>query len=405
MASHTKIHRNLVEAIVRTLHEIFVNQRYADKAVEYTLQSNKKWGARDRAFIAENTYEIVRWWRLLSELGGTEENHTQNLWKIFGTLWVYKGYELPEWKEFESLNRKAVIARYEKIKTVRSLVQSIPDWLDELGAKELPDRWEKEIHQLNEPAEVVIRANTLKTTRDKLFQILYTEGIETKKNNEYPDALILLKRQNIFASPSFKSGLFEVQDASSQRVAPDLGVEPGMRVVDACAGAGGKTLHIAALMKNKGRIIAMDTEEWKLNNLRKRASRAGISIIETRLIDSSKTIKRLYNTADRLLLDVPCSGLGVIRRNPDAKWKLNSEFIEAVRNTQQEILRSYAPIVKEDGQVIYSTCSILPSENSEQIKKFLSSGENSFEWVHEKNIYPSETGYDGFYISKLMRKQ
>ena len=139
------------------------------------------------------------------------------------------------------------------------------------------------------------------------------------------------ERQNIFTRQQFKDGLFEVQDAGSQLIAPFIQPLSGQRVIDACAGGGGKTLHLAALMQNKGRIIALDTEAWKLDELKKRARRAGASdIIETRVIDSSKVIKRLENSADRVLLDVPCSGLGVLRRNPDAKWKLSPEFIEEV---------------------------------------------------------------------------
>ncbi len=194
-----------------------------------------------------------------------------------------------------------------------------------------------------------------------------------------------------------------MQDASSQLVGAALDVQPGMRVVDACAGAGGKTLHLAALMKNKGQIIAMDTEAWKLDNLKKRATRAGITIIEPRLIESSKTIKRLHNSADRLLLDVPCSGLGVLRRNPDAKWKLTHEFISTIKKTQQEILEGYSPIIKKDGVLIYSTCSILPSENTGQVNTFLKASENQFVLQEEKKVFPSESGFDGFYIAKIKR--
>ncbi len=403
MAPFTRIHKNLVHAVVETLNEIFVNQRYADKAIERTLQSNKKWGSRDRAFIAENTYEIVRWWRLITEIGNITELDKDGLWKVFGTWWAYDGNELPEWDEFKTIRVPELKKRYEKLEKIRKVNESIPDWLDELGMAELPDRWEKELHALNLPADVVLRANTIKTTRDQLFHTLHEEGIETRKDDDYPDALILLKRQNVFSSQSFKSGLFEVQDAASQLVGANLSAEPGMRVVDACAGAGGKALHLAALMKNKGRIVAMDTEAWKLENLKKRAARAGVSIIETKLIESSKTIKRMYDSADRLLLDVPCSGLGVLRRNPDTKWKLNSEFINTIKNTQQQIIDSYSSILKKDGQLIYSTCSILPSENTEQVKKFLATKPEEFVLQQEKKVFPSESGFDGFYIAKLKR--
>ncbi len=403
MAPFTKIHKNLVQAIVDTLNEIFVNQRYADKAIERTLQSNKKWGSRDRGFIAENTYEIVRWWRLILETGEIQEVNETTLWRVFGIWWAYQGNLLPDWEQFQDIRINGLKERFEAIRKVRKINESIPDWMDELGMSELPDRWEKELHALNIPAEVILRANTLKISRDQLFKTLHQEGIETRKNDLYPEALILLKRQNIFSSPSFKSGLFEVQDASSQMVGAALSVEPGMRVIDACAGAGGKTLHLAALMKNKGQIIAMDTEAWKLDNLKKRATRAGISIIEPRLIESSKTIKRLHESADRVLLDVPCSGLGVLRRNPDTKWKLTPEFIANIQKTQEEILASYSLMVKKGGSLVYSTCSILPSENSQQVTKFIASSENRFVLQEEKKVFSSEGGFDGFYISKIKR--
>jgi 16S rRNA (cytosine967-C5)-methyltransferase len=194
--------------------------------------------------------------------------------------------------------------------------------------------------------------------------------------------------------------MLEVQDAGSQCIAPFLKASPGMRVIDACAGAGGKSLHLAALMENKGSIISMDTEAWKLEELRKRARRNGVHIIQARPIESSKTIKRLHGTADRLLLDVPCSGLGTLRRNPDAKWKLSLDFLDKVRTTQAEILRSYSKMLRPGGQMVYATCSILPSENERQVERFLSENPN-FKLLEDRKILPSEHGFDGFYMARL----
>src|SRR5688572_29368478 len=238
------------------------------------------------------------------------------------------------------------------MKSVRRIRESIPDWLDTLGEQELGKRWEKELSALNEEAHVVLRTNTLKTSPKELHDVLHESGVETDFLESFPDALVLVERQNIFKNPSFKEGLFEVQDAASRFIAPFLRVDPGMRVIDACAGAGGKTLHLAALMRNKGRIIALDVEGWKLEELQKRARRAGVSNLETRVIESSKTIKRLENSADRLLLDVPCSGLGVLKRNPDAKWKLSPEFINEVKELQQHILQDYGTMLKKDGLMV-----------------------------------------------------
>jgi 16S rRNA (cytosine967-C5)-methyltransferase len=285
---------------------------------------------------------------------------------------------------------------------IRRFRESIPDWLDTKGEEELGDVWDKELHALNQEASVVLRTNTLKISRDSLRKQLEDSDVETDVLPAFEDALILDQRQNVFRHPAFKEGLFEVQDASSQRIAPFMRLEPGMRVVDACAGAGGKTLHIAALMKNKGRIIAMDVEKWKLDELQKRARRAGVSNLEARVIESSKTVKRLDNTADRLLLDVPCSGLGVLKRNPDAKWKLSTEFIDNVKELQRHILTDYSNILKPGGLMVYSTCSILPSENEHQVKNFIAGVQGKFELIQEDHCWPSE-GFDGFYMALIKK--
>lgn len=191
--------------------------------------------------------------------------------------------------------------------------------------------WTTEIAALNKEAKVVLRVNTLKTNRVQLHKLLEEQLIETSIVGDYYDALILNKRQSLQQIPEYKLGLFEIQDASSQLIAPFMDLKEGMTVIDACAGAGGKSLHIAAMLHNKGKIISMDVEERKLIELKKRADRGGVSIIKTQVINDA-TLHKLKNTADRLLLDVPCSGLGVIRRNPDAKWKLSLEFIDEVKN-------------------------------------------------------------------------
>ena len=395
-----KVYRNLSAAVVEGLHEIFVNKKYADKVIEKILKSNPKWGARDRRFIAETTYDIVRWYRLFKEISEAEE---EDFWKLLGVWCLWNNTEFPDWEEFEGLNRKKIEAGYDQAQSTRKIRESIPDWLDELGEKELGSDWDKELTALNEEAKVVLRVNTLKVDRKSLQKQLEEEEILTEAPAQFPDALILEQRQNIFTRQQFKDGLFEVQDAGSQLIAPFLKVEPGQRVVDACAGGGGKTLHLASLMQNKGRIIALDTEAWKLEELKKRARRAGAGNIETRVIESSKTIKRLENSADRLMLDVPCSGLGVIRRNPDAKWKLSLDFIERVKELQQHIITDYSTMVKPGGLMVYSTCSLLPTENENQVQTFLESHKEKFELLEQKWIKPSE-GFDGFYMALLKRK-
>jgi 16S rRNA (cytosine967-C5)-methyltransferase len=156
-------------------------------------------------------------------------------------------------------------------------------------------------------------------------------------------------------------------------------------------------------MRNKGKIIAMDVHDWKLQELKTRARRNGVDIVETRVIDSTKAVKRLAESADRVLLDVPCSGLGVLRRNPDAKWKLNREEITRLRTLQSEILGSYSQMVKKGGQLVYATCSVLPSENEKQVQAFLAAKGAQWNLVKELHLRPDRQGYDGFYAALLKR--
>ncbi|MDH5414771.1 MAG: RsmB/NOP family class I SAM-dependent RNA methyltransferase, partial [Flavobacteriaceae bacterium] len=353
-----RLHRNLVLAVIDSLNYIYNDGLYADKVVEKTLKRDTRWGARDRKFIAETVYDCVRWKRLYNEIAGTKDHFTQeNLWKIFSVWAVLKGIVLPDWRQFEDTPVRRIKGKFDELQSQRVFRESIPDWLDQLGEKELGKQWDKELSALNEQAAVILRANTLKTSKEDLRKVLLENEIETQFIKGYPDALQLTERKNIFTTEAFKKGFFEVQDASSQTVAQYLEVSPGMRVVDACAGAGGKTLHLAALMQNKGQIIALDIYENKLKELKRRAKRAGAHNIEPRHIDSTKVIKKLYNNVDRLLIDAPCSGLGVLRRNPDAKWKLQPKFIDEIKKTQAEILNSYAKMVKVGGKMVYSTCS------------------------------------------------
>lgn len=392
-----KPHRVLLQSIVNALNLIFQENKYADKVIEKTLKENPKFGSRDRRFIAETTYDIVRNFRLLAYLADTETDY----WKIIGTYFVMQHLPMPEERELRTVNEKEIADRYKACKDQR-ILQAYPDWLWELGEKELGKKvWENQAKALNDQADVILRVNTLKSKKDILIKYLTEQEIEVKALPQFKDALVLSTRQNLFQNQLFKLGLFEIQDAGSQAISEFLEVEPGMRVIDACAGGGGKTLHIAALMENKGRIISMDVTQWKLDELKKRARRAGASNIEPRLIDGNKTIKRLENTADRLLLDVPCSGLGVIKRNPDAKWKLSLEFIERTKELQQKILSEYSAMTKVGGKLVYSTCSILPSENQHQVEKFLAENKN-FELIKDQTILPSE-GFDGFYMALLKR--
>jgi len=397
------IHRNLLIGIHDALEETFFqDKKYADKVLERLLKAHKKWGSADRQVVSEIFYDIVRWKKRLEYYMG-EGTKPSNIYNLILAYLLWKKVKYKKFDEFDGIKTGGILSKLDK-KTfpTKAIEHSVPDWLAGLFEKELGAKWEKEMSALNEQAPVILRANSLKISAGNLVEILKEEGVNSFVLRGYPDAVQLEEKKNVFLTSAFKEGFFEVQDASSQKIAELLDVKEGMRVVDACAGAGGKTLHIAALMKNKGQIIALDIYEWKLAELKRRAKRAGAFNIETRFIEDNKVIKRLHNTADRLLIDAPCSGLGVLKRNPDSKWKIDEDFINRIKIEQENILQNYSKILKKGGKMVYATCSILPSENGEQVRKFLAEN-TEFALVKEENIMPSD-GYDGFYMALIERK-
>ena len=396
------IHRNLLIGIHDALQETFFQEKkYADKVIERLLKAHRKWGSEDRKVVSEIFYNIIRWKKRLEYYMG-EGVKPNNIYKLILAYLLWSKTHYKKFEEFDGIKVADILTKLKKgTVPTKAIEYSIPDWLAETLEKELGKNWEREMLALNEQAPTVLRTNSLKTTPRELIADLNDENVEAFTIKNYPDAVQLAEKKNVFLTSAFKDGLFEVQDASSQKIGELLDVKEGMRVVDACAGAGGKTLHLAALMKNKGQIIALDIYEWKLAELKRRAKRAGAHNIETRLISDNKVIKRLHEKADRLLIDAPCSGLGVLKRNPDSKWKIDQEFIDRIKGEQQQILQDYSKILKKGGQMIYATCSILPSENNEQVKIFLENNPD-FTLVKDQKIMPSE-GYDGFYMALIKR--
>lgn len=420
--ANAPLHRPVAHAAVAALYSTMVDGRYADKVIEYTFKNEKNMGGRDRRMFAEMVYDIVRWWRRYAfAVGENTENITDidkaRIWKWLAAYLVERSVKLgnpptlPAWEEFSGVSATGIANALSDLdtKTGRAIVESIPDWLDALGDKELGSRWSAVLKGSNQQAPLILRANTLKCTREQLIARLKEENdISSVVAHRTDFGVMLPERKNVFTTDAFKDGWFEVQDGASQQVAAFVEAQPGDRVIDACAGAGGKTLAIGATMKNKGRLLSLDVEDKKLQALRKRVARAGVDTCEARLIDSAKVIKRLEGTADKVLLDVPCSGLGVLRRNPDTKWKLKPEELTRLRELQARILDDYTLMAKVGGRVVYATCSCLPSENQNQIQAFLertrdAKGAPKFELVTDRTFWPGEDGYDGFYAAVLKR--
>lgn len=393
-----KLHRNLVIGIVNTLTEILIEGKQADAILEKLFFTHKEWGARDRNFISGYVYSIVRFKRRYEYYLGEEVN-ANNIWQITGTAIAAENIALPDWEEWRSLDIESIKLKYEEARQHRSIWQSVPDWLDKMGEEQLGERWNTELSALNEMAKLSIRVNTVKSNIRSVTTVLKNDNVPFSIIEDVPNAVVINARKNFRNYEAYKNGLFEIQDVSSQLVAPALGVKQGMKVIDACAGAGGKTLHIAALMNNNGSIMAMDVSEVKLVELERRAERAGVRIITTKPI-SEDAIKKHTGWADRLLLDVPCSGTGVLRRKPDAKWKLTEAFIEEIKQKQQEILQSYSVMLKPGGRMVYATCSILPAENEMQVKTFLANNPG-FSLAEEKTVSAAESGFDGFYFAVI----
>jgi len=403
------LYRPVWDGIQSALRDIFREGFPADKVIQRHLKSNRKWGSHDRRLFAEAVYDLVRWWRRLMFVvdapwpaeDGVTGADPKMLARVTEAWCLLHDVRLDPAVVKQGLRAEAVKKVWDDPSLPRAVRESIPDWLDQWGSEQIGAKWDEVLPVLNSVAPVFLRANRLKVTPEKLLSELKQDKVDAVVLKE--DCVQLSERANVFLSKSFALGHFEVQDANSQRVAPALLAEPGMRVVDACAGAGGKSLHLAALMKNKGKIIAMDVAEKKLEQLRERSTRDGATCIETRVIDSTKVIKRLKDSADRLLLDVPCSGLGVLRRNPDSKWKLKPEEIAQLQITQGEILRNYSQMVRAGGVMVYATCSISPAENELQVKKFLSQNETAWTLEAEQTFYPERKGGDGFYYARLKR--
>lgn len=303
---------------------------------------------------------------------------------------------------------------------------NVQEWVAPHLKEAYGEAWGREIAALETPPPVDLRVNRLKATVEQAREALAREGIETEPMRYASNGLRLRKRLSVVAGDAFQNGLVEIQDEGSQLVAALVDAQPGMQVADYCAGAGGKTLAMAAGMNNKGRVVAMDVYESRLDRSAQRLRRAGAHNVERRAIDADnrKWLKRQAGAFDRVLVDAPCTGTGTWRRNPDGRWTLRPQDLEELLPKQAAILDAAARLVKPGGGLVYATCSILPAENEKQIASFLERNPD-FEVVPVGAIWrdvlasepppdvanapylrlsPLKHGTDGFFAATLVRK-
>jgi 16S rRNA (cytosine967-C5)-methyltransferase len=392
---------SLLGHVVEVLDVILSARRPADAVVREFFRSRHYLGSSDRRFIAERTYDILRHHRLLTvrSLGALQRlgmppgaaalptvmlvaaheslfapQEPCDLVSDIGTLWDASVGETGCAQFVGALASAGIPGEVLGDRAQELGVRhSIPDfvaaeWLDRFG----PDETEALCAASNGIPPVSIRANALKGGVDECRAVLAQEGIIAAPGVLSPVGLVLPKRINAQGLHSFRQGLFEMQDEGSQILSMLLEVRPGMTVLDACAGGGGKTLHLAAIMQNRGKIIALDVDARKLDNLVLRSRRAGVTIAVAEVVPAEAEPSGGH-AADAVLIDAPCSGVGTFRRNPGAKLLCTEEYSLSLARRQSALLERYAGAVRPRGRLVYSTCTILRRENQEVVASFLSS--------------------------------
>lgn len=409
-----------IQAAIELLEQIFstwqAEKRFpADKLLEQYFKGHRYIGSKDRGAVAELVYWVLRhkaalqWWLekyshplsarllVLAALILRRDYNPQTIASLTkDSIYSPDALSDDEQKLVHTLTRNN-ISHPDMPDHIRL---NYPEWLDKNLRDSFGDKLEDAMRGMAEQAPTDLRVNTLKTHREKLLGQLQAEGFDCSPTPLSPIGIRLTKRAPIFTSRFFKEGHFEVQDEGSQAVALLVDAKPSHRVIDFCAGAGGKTLAIAATMENKGRILAWDTSEKRLGQIHQRLKRAGVHNVQTHVLESEHDafIKRHKTTADRVLIDVPCSGSGTWRRNPDLKWRFTEKDLEEVCTVQQNILQSASRLVKVGGRLIYATCSIFKDENDRQIENFLKSN-NHFKLVCAQKIWDKDSSADGDVVS------
>jgi len=408
----------------------------ADSIIDSFFRSRKYLGSHDRRFIAETAYGTLRHLRRCeSAVNKVAESSSLSPKDGFLLLVVAYLVGIEKRKDVtpavlekhasngltgerldEILQR---LAKNDEENESLGIRYSFQDWMVErFVAKFGQTETEALCRKLNEQAPITLRANSLKATLEECRDRLQKEGIDAEPVGGIPNALNLKKRVNVFGLKSFKDGLFELQDAGSQILPIMIDPKPTAKVLDACAGAGGKTLEFAALMKNRGEIVATDINKFRMEELKKRARRAGAFNIRPKHIDSLEELGKDYaEYFDVVFVDAPCTGVGTIRRNPGMKWSVSEEMVKELSEKQENILKTCAGLVKKGGRLVYATCSLFNEENEEVVGRFLRDT-TGFSMKPQSNplegqstasdflyLLPHRHGTDGFFYGVLERSQ
>ncbi len=346
----------------------------ADAVVSRYFREHRELGHADRGFVAETVFAVLRRQRGQKQAPG---RHRLAATGRQAALAVVRGWSL---REFAPVLKAAEEPWLAEVKAFRdetlppAVRDDMPDWLHALlvaqyGEENVP----RLVRAMNQAAPLDLRANTLKTGRDDLRTALAADGIVAEPTPYSPIGLRLRDKPALAKHPLFLGGHFEVQDEGSQLLGALLEARRGEMVVDFCAGAGGKTLLIGAQMRNTGRLYAFDVSDKRLNNLKPRLARSGLSNVHPVRIEHERDakVKRLAGKMDRVLVDAPCSGLGTLRRNPDLKWRQDETAVAELNAKQTAILAAAATLVRPGGRLVYATCSLLTAENEAVVQDFL----------------------------------
>lgn len=393
----------------------------ADNVLSRYFQQHHALGQRDRAFVAEAVYGVLRHRRVLDALCGNDSNARRLL---LGWLARFSGMSARELApalgsdESQRLADMKGVALGELPPAVRA---ELPDWIYGRLASTLGEADVLALgHALQDPAPLDLRVNTLVTDRESARRSLGEHGIESEPTPFSPIGLRVRGKPALNRDPLFLNGSIEVQDEGSQLIGYLLAPTRHDLVVDFCAGAGGKTLMLGAMMASRGRVYAFDVSPARLARLKPRLKRSGLSNLHPQLLRNENDIKvkRLAGKIDRVLVDAPCTGLGTLRRNPDLKWRQSAESVGELRVKQAAILKAAAGLVKQGGRLVYATCSLLSEENEEIIDAFLAAHPDfvlqpANEVLRQQGIaldtgtylrlWPQTHGTDGFFAAVLER--